>query len=183
MEIYLDIKTKVKKFQLPQKLSVEANDFFARIFRLNPADWMEWDEFFSHPIFRDPSFDHITFETEWDTVENRGFFTRDSSVKSELTIKKKVYRSKSPIPPWEKIQKLTYKETKEEEKNKAHSVFLVYLHEKNKIIFMLETIKAIRNLMKKKQLLNSRFLLFYLVLYLIKKVILINEKISEDLVL
>ena len=50
-DLIKDIKIKSKNLKFPKKISNESKDLIRRLLKTNPKEWIDWHEFFNHPLF------------------------------------------------------------------------------------------------------------------------------------
>ena len=192
-EIFQDIIERGNKLKFPKSVSPETKDLIYSLLQRNPEKRIDWHDFFQHPVFE------LKFPR---SVREFGTFNRDDADETETCseddvnnefIKNKydVKTNKSYLNIKSQInnipeQKVSTKKVKDDESDSNQAelqqyqlqmkeVAKRYYHEKNKILFIVYTVRNIRELMKNLSIkqLNSYF--YCISIYLLKKAIILSD--------
>lgn len=200
---YEDLKQKVKRdsgenlrFPKDVPISSECRDLLIRLLQFDANKRIEWKDFFNHALFdlhaqNKPGFGNLTNSMLYRNHEDK--------VKQEFTKNKATAKDTKLIDPNELDTKSVKKNKAEEESvgNDAKMNEIAdrasleeafkfirarYCHEKKKIIFIMYTVRKLRNLAKLKHPFNQltdRFM--YAACLLLRKGLLVNENSINSL--
>lgn len=201
---YDDLKEKVRtqsgnKLRFPKDvpISQECKHLLVHLLQYDPKKRLEWKDFFNHALFdlhakNKPGFGNLTNSMLYRNHEDK--------VKKEFTKNKATAKDTNLIDP-KQLEAGSLKKKKAEEENvdtvdtkmqeiaqrELHEEAFKYIrarycHEKKKIIFVMYTVRKLRNLAKLRYLfeqLTNRFM--FAACLLLKKGLLINENAINSL--
>ena len=185
-EIFNDIKRKSGNLDFPKdkNISEEAKNLINKLLQMDPKKRIDWPDFFNHPFF-DTYFpkslrDFVNEEAEDEMKKkssiNKNFFDNRKSVKENIFINNKNKKSINIEPINIQEEELNENEINNYNKiQKCKKIAKMYSHEKNKILFLVYTVRNIRKIMKisKTNLIIEE--LFFTTIFLMKKSIILNE--------
>ena len=180
---YDELKEKVQsqsganlRFPPEIPISAEAKSILRQLLQSNPAERIEWNEFFQHKLFENKrNEDGSTLKV---LTESR--FDKQNEEKVKQEFEKNRYR---PIKDElkEKFGNQKDENSKEEKDVAFEQIQMRYFNEKKKIIFMMFTVRKLRNLSKQRSTVDSlseRLMLSASIL-LQKALLFCNESIRE----
>jgi serine/threonine protein kinase len=188
-EMFNDIKKKCGNLQFPKDkvISNQAKDLINNLLQMDPKKRIDWPDFFNHPFF-DTYFpkslrDFVQEEAEEMEIVtkpkiNKEFIENRISVKNndKQLDQKDIPSSPKSLNPIN-IQEIELNENDMKKYNQGQECKLIakmYSHEKNKILFLVYTVRNIRKIMKvsKNKVIMEE--LFFTTIYLMKKAIYLN---------
>ena len=204
-EIHADIRNKSGNLQFKFPISNESKDLLNRLLRMNPEERIDWPEFFGHSLFvmpfpaslrnfanpLDGDFDKMQKDTSVDKefTKNRKTLLEDRSLRKDNSrdLRQDRTNSQTPSTTPDKIPSLAKaKNISEEMPDEGEISYLQrvqfckevarrYYHEKNKILFIVYTVRNIRKLMKVESLTSVHASQYIIAVFLLKKAIILND--------
>lgn len=194
-EILQDIVEKCNKLRYPKPVSTETRDLLARLLQKDPEKRIDWPDFFAHPVFELKFGKSVR---EFGTVSRHELDYTESCSEEDVNVEfaknkhdvranASYFNGKSQLNALAET-KLAPKKVKDDEmgatfagpdaQSSAQQIKEVakrYYHEKNKILFIVYTVRSIRELMKSlpARTLDSYF--YCISIYLLKKAIILSD--------
>lgn len=201
---YDDLKDKVKsesgnKLRFPKDIpiSAECKHLLINLMQYDPKKRIEWKDFFNHPLFelhsknKNNNFGNLNnsmmYRDHEDKVKEEFVKNKEVAVETKLedpenltpgSFKKKAIEEEA-MAPLDDNNQITLQEQYEED---LKAIKDRYTHEKKKVIFIMYTVRKLRNLAKLKYLFNQmtdRFM--HSACLLLKKGLLLNENAINSL--
>lgn len=175
---YDELKEKVQtqsgenlRFSLDVPISPEAKSLLKALLQANPKDRMEWSKFFEHPLFETNKSDNssnLNSARKLDVL-NQSLFMKhnEEKVKKEFIQNRNQPTELAKTPEKVVVRRLQAKEDNIDPRELQHldsaqtreaafeQIKLRYFNEKKKIIFMMFTVRKIRNMSKQKAAFGS----------------------------
>ena len=193
-DLIKDIRRKANgNLKYPRSISAESKDLLERILVTDPNKRMDWHTFFNHPLFDKykPEVDqdlkdvfealgkvmvskHQQMETEFNKHKGQGADNNFKFMDQDNLIK---YGEKNYMPA-QNIQEVSLDSLARGQIQRdlaLKEITFRYNHEKNKILFMVYTVKKIQKCLKDGHLLPMTPDLYNLSLILMKKASVLNE--------
>lgn len=193
-EIYYDIIDKCNNLKFPKPVSQETKDLLHSLLQRDPDKRIDWIDFFQHPVFelkfpksiRD--FGSVAYHEITDTETcsedevNKEFLKNRQDIKANNSY----LNNKSQLNQLAET-KVAFKKIKEDElegilaetgSSMQHQIKKVakrYYHEKNKILFIVYTVRNIREFMKNFAMKNLNSYFYCTSIYLLKKAIILSD--------
>ena len=201
-DLIRDIKRKVGNLSFPRDISDESKDLINRLLEPNPKKRINWNEFFNHKLFTkfkkdvvmeeiDDVFEHIGDLLIGDN--NKKFEDEFSKNQLEKDNNENTFMGQDELLEYNKKKSIKAKEIEEINLNDSNrkniemmlgfqEISYRYHHEKNIILFLMYTVKKIQKLIKSKINKNLISHLFNISILILKKGILLNSKIKQNLI-
>ena len=192
-EIFQDIVDRYKELRFPKPVSAETKDLLSSLLQKNPEKRIDWPDFFQHQVFelKFPKSvrefgsigKHDPADTETCSEEdvNKEFIKNKYDIKTNNSYlnNKSLFNT---IPERnvasKKIKDDELQSTQTEVSPDLQQIKEVgkrYYHEKNKILFIVYTVRNIRDLMKKLSIKKLNSFFYCISIYLLKKAIILSD--------
>jgi serine/threonine protein kinase len=204
-EIHADIRAKTGNLSFKYPISMESKDLLNRLLRMNPDERIDWPEFFNHPLFMtnfptslrnfvkpvvldNENKNHET-SVEKEFIKNKKIVLEDKNARRDNSRDLRHERGTSHTPsttPDKNVPLVPAKNINEEIPDEGEISHLQrihfckevarrYYHEKNKILFIVYTVRNIRKLMKIDLLEEVHDSQYVIAIFLLKKAIVLND--------
>lgn len=192
-EIFQDIVEKCGKLRFPKPVSSETKNLLTSLLQKNPDMRIDWPDFFQHPVFelkfpqsmRDfgsiSRHDPNNTETCSEEDVNKEFIKNKNDIKtnnSYLNNKSQFNNIPEPNLVPKKIKddvSETAPAETQQYQQQIKEVAKRYYHEKNKILFIVYTVRNIRELMKNLGIKQFNSYFYCISIYLLKKAIILSD--------
>ena len=192
-EIFQDIIEKCNKLKFPKPVAPETKDLLQKLLQKDPEKRINWPDFFQHPVFDlkfPKSMREFGSESRHEIDYTESCSEDDVNIefnknKQDIKANNSYLNNKSGLNNLPET-KLAPKKVKDDEleatfnenqnsQQQIKEVAKRYYHEKNKILFIVYTVRNIRDLMKylSAKTLNSYF--HCISIYLLKKAIILSD--------
>ena len=201
-EIYADIKQKSSRLAFPIQISQESKNLLDKMLKMNPEERMTWEEFRYHPIFgeENPMKELITETSNLMLANDKknifgNNFSRVRDATPELKLNwrdtseelktSKVNNQRDQSPNTSKSRLGTpksFNNQKSQNSRNSKMIAMRYSHEKNKIIFMIYTVRQSRRIYKHEAFSLIQNKILCITLILLKKTLLLNDLNYKSLI-
>ncbi len=199
-DLIKDIKKKVGNLPFPKPISNESKDLINRLLKTNPKERIDWYDFFNHPLFKKYSSEIKGLDDVFSALgnlmigDNTKIDKEFQKNQTDMNVDQNVnfmdqqnllnYGEKKPMQAKNiEEQSLDDRSRKLLEKESAfREISFRYNHEKNKILFLVYTVKKIQKSIKFNYFLPMKHQLLNISLLLLKKALVLNNCNESHLV-
>lgn len=190
-EIYQDIQERKNKIKFPKPVASQTKDLILHLLQPDPDKRLDWPSFFKHPVFEvkfpksmreleiiaqnkktEREVDEESVDQEFgrnrEEIQDNNFYNGQTSQE----------RSDHNINVREVAEDLTMtinKKVETEEEAQKREIARRYYHEKNKILFIIYSVRNVRPLMKVKEFDHLKSYYYCIAVYLLKKAITLSQ--------